>query len=550
MDQRTKLAISAYALIYAATALVAFRFSDIVPLTTVYVLLSALFVIPIWLAVSGRVGPWLGAALLVATPLLPALIVVDPLEVGFYGYDPYGTLRDAIEFQSLGPLRLAQERFAWPGFYALLWVVTSVVGLPLETVGKFLPLIAVVTPLFLFLFARRLISTKTAFVAAIGFAALHTIYTFQVKFVDETPAFVMIFALILVLIIRENVRSKSAVSYLALAMAIGAVLTHHYVGALVGLWLVLWDLNRTELTVPSRFRDIEFPISRLTSITALVFLVMFLVVAPQFLGFVASVADLSPSVKNEGSEGRTTLGPGDGGSAGQATSPTQDGSEVSGSTGADRSTSVERYGELRFWKLVLANVLLMAFFGLVVLGYRYWTIEFESALLTGGMFAGILAVGYGYSVAFGPVIPLDPSRYLVYFVALILALAGYILNRSKITTLAFPSIVALFVVIQLAILPPALIYTDQEETILGEDHASPSQFSAGEWVNEFDGASVVGWEGGHWTYNGIRQLTFSEAGGDCSPIRVARSDALGRPYRTTDAVFYDNGRMQLFMCTR
>lgn len=539
MDSRTKIGISVYALIYAAAAVAAFRLEGLVPVPTIYILLSALYVIPIWLGITGRLSVRLGALLLVGTPLLPALIVVDPLEVGFYGYDPYWTLRDAMVFQSDGPIRLAREQFAWPGFYGFLWVVTSIVSLPVETVGKYLPLIAVLTPLFVYLFARRLLDHRTAFVAAMGFAGVRTLYTFQVKFIDETPAFVLFFALLLVLLITSESRRRTATAALTLLVALGTILTHHYVGALVVVLLVLWDLSRWEFGVPAGLRDLSWPVSRRTTVTGLVFVAMFLVVAPQFVGFLTSIADLSPGVEIESGQTPEQFGGGDDGQV-------QPGEGIGGGGAAGAGSA----DSLRFRQLLAANLVLLGILSIVVLGARHWIVEAHPALLVVGAFGGLLAVGYGYSVLFGPVIPLDPSRYLLYMTGLLLVAAGYVLDRVDLIhrpRTLFSTLVALLVVSQVVLLPPAVLYSDQAETIVGEDHYSPSQFAASEWVAEYDGEQVVGWEGGLWLANGIRQLGYGTEV-DCSVLRVWRVDAPSTPERPTDTEVYANGRMRLSRC--
>lgn len=545
MDERKWGLLSLYAVVYGLAALVAFRLGDVVPVPTVYVLLGLLYLVPIWLATTRRLGHRLGAVLLVVTPLLPALVVVDPLEVGFYGYDPYVTLQTALGFRADGPIEVARGRFAWPGFYSLLWVVVSATGLPVETVGKYLPLIAVLAPLFLYLFARRVVSNRTAFVAAMGFAGVRTLYAFQIKFVDETPAFLLFFALLFLLGIRSSSRS-SAVSYLALLVALGAVLNHHYVGALVCLLLIAWDLSGTGLPRPRGLPELRWPFSRLTLTSTVVFVAMFLVVAPQFVGFLASVADLSPSITSETID--SARPPGDGTTA-ASSGQTGPGGEPSGSP---EIASTDRTIPLRFWQLVAANVVLLAVLSVAVVRYRSWALESRPALLVAGVLGAVLALGYGYSVALGPVIPLDPSRYLLYMIGLLLVPAGFALertDRARRPTAIFATLAVLVVVTQMSLVPPAVMYSSQEQTIVGEGHYSPSQFAAGEWVAEYDGTQVVGWERGLWIANGVDRLEFGAVDVDCSVLRVWRADAPTDPRRPTDSVVYSNGRLDLYRCT-
>jgi hypothetical protein len=546
MHEETKRALSLYALAYAATAVVAFRLGDVVPGPTAYVLLSVVYVVPVWLAARRRLDDRLAVALLVTTPFLPALVVVDPLEVGFYGYDPYHTLQTAKAFDTEGPFAVARDRFAWPGFYALVRAVTVVTGLPLETVGKYLPLVVVVAPALFYLFARRLVRHRTAFLAAMGFAGVRTLYTFETKFVDESTAFVLFFGLLLLLAFRATSRASSA-STLAGLVAVAAVLTHHYVGALVALVLLLWDLTGVD---PSRLdvRRLARTPSRLTAVTGILFAIMVLVVSPGFLGFLGSVADVSPSPAVDvadtpvPSDDATPAGAGSG--EGDTTPATTEPSGDGGSPGPLAGIP------LRLLQFVATNVVLLTLLSIVVVSGRSW-IRSRPGLAVCGAFGSLLAVGYGYSVAFGPVIPLDPSRYLLYMTGALLVPAGYALDRTNVpvdSTTAFSVLVVLLAVTQMVLVPASVMYSSQERTTIGEDHYSPSQFAAGEWVAEYDGDRVVGWEYGHWRASGVDRVAFESAEANCSLLHVWRADAPQSQSDVRDSVVYDNGNVELYYC--
>jgi hypothetical protein len=573
MNNKTKVFIAIYALAYGFTALSAFRLGSVLPLPTAYIFLALVYVIPIYIATMRGLNPRLQSLLLIVTPLLPALIVVDPLEIGFYGYDPYGTLQTAFEFRTEGPIEVARNRLSWPGFYAFLWAVTSIVGLPVASVGKYLPLIAVCTPLIFYLFVRRITTAQTAFIAAMGFAGVRTLYTFQVKFLDETPAFLLFFALLFLLAVRLSSR-RSAVSYLALLAAVGAVVTHHYVGALVAGLLVLWDLSSFDLSRVEGLRNIEWPFSRLTVGTGVVFVVMFVVIAPQLVGFLISVADVSYSPSSDVLESsQTPTGTPESGGTANGTSEsggTSAGTPESGETPVGEPGSGEPSGgsqvsgggdsilqsisgfPLRFWQLLLANIVLISLLSVVVATFRSWAIDAHRGLLVSGVFGGILALGYGYSVAFGPIIPLDPSRYLIYMTGLLLVPAGYALrdvNFSVSGSSLFAVIVVLVVLTQLALVPPGVMYSSQAHTTVDEDHYSPSQFAASDWVSAYGGDRVVGWERGLWTANGISSIQFGSTGVDCLVLRVWRQDAPQKSISTVDATLYDNGPVRLHRCS-
>ncbi|MFC6974402.1 hypothetical protein ACFQL1_06600 [Halomicroarcula sp. GCM10025709] len=268
-----------YSLLYAVSALVGFQHGSSVPTVTLYLLLGTLFVFPTALVLRHNTPISINVALLIATPLLPALLVVDPLEVGFYGYDPYRTLQTTVEFREHGPLWIAGKRASWPAFYALVWIIKFLTGGEISSFGRFLPLFTLIVPTMLYAFARKLIDDDSAFLVAMGLVGVRTLFTFEIKFIDESLAFVLFFALLLSL--RLIASDGRPAKYLCYLFATATVLAHHYIGFLTVFLLVLWDLTDSD-KLQTVMKQKKIPFSGITALSGGLFVGMFLVIAPSF----------------------------------------------------------------------------------------------------------------------------------------------------------------------------------------------------------------------------------------------------------------------------
>lgn len=578
MDSRQKLGISLYALLYALVALVGFRLGGVVPDVTIYLLVTGLFLTLLWIAVRTESSAWLASALALSLVVLLGLLVVDPLEVGFYGYDPYYTLRALKEFRTEGLLWLANNRGAWPAFYAYTWTVTSLLGLEPMVVGKYLPMVAGAIPVACLVAVRRLANVRTAFVAAIGVTGVRTLVGFEMKFVDETVAATLFFFILTVLAIQRGVSESSRIYTILLSLfAVTAILTHHYVGLLVTVLLCFWAVSQTEFVgrvVPS-IVDVNSPSSSTRTaalVASVVFVIVLAVVANSFIFWALGTVDVNVSSggisNSDGGSVTTTVPQTSTDSSTQTTSssttsestdtntPTTEaagGGETSKATTAlsgKGSPSSDGGSEplfSQFTQHLFANIVILGLFVLVAVTFLTGhTYERHSLALTA--FSGILAALYGWSIAFGRIIPLDPSRYVLFMVASVLIVGAIRISRidSSVLIRVFSVAVAALVVTQMALLSPAVWYSDQSNTIVGEGHYSPSQFATSDWVASYAGDSVVGWEGGVWLYRGIYLIDAADNVDRCGPLHVWRGDR-DHP-RPTGSVLYDAGQVALYTC--
>jgi hypothetical protein len=161
-----------------------------------------------------------------------------------------------------------------------------------------------------------------------------------------------------------------------------------------------------------------------------------------------------------------------------------------------------------------------------------------------------MALGYGVSVIFGPIVPLDPSRYLVYMVPMLLTAIGLSIARST-SRVRIKQVlavgVALLAITQLLLVSPAVLYTDATEPTPDEGHFTASQFAASDWVASYGGDRVVGTERGVWLKNGVYRLTRS-AEYDCRTLQSTRIDIEEGQPQPGDEVLYDNGVVGLYRC--
>jgi len=569
--------LSLYALTYSLVALVGFRFGDVVPEATIYVLLIGLYCVGVVLIIQTNLSAHLGSAVIVSLVGLLGLLVIDPLEVGFYGYDSYATLRAMGEFRSKGPLWLANNRGAWPGFYAFTGLVSTLLGLEAATVGKYIPLVATTIPLSCFVAVRRFAATRNALLAAVGVVGIRTLVGFELKFLDESPAATLLFAMVAVLAIqRTNQGGSRPYTVLLSLLAVVAVLSHHFAGLLVVVMLFVWTLSHSQragrlLASLEETGTASPAVKRTLVLASVAFAVLLFVVANAFVAdvFQTAVATSSP----------TQLGPDSGqlltkqaatvvasDPLSPAASATSDAltasaaaapppvSELGGTRTAPAvadSAGAGLGGEAvsSFLRHGAANLVILGLFAFVAYSFlRHRSYSPEELALTG--FAALLAVPYGYSILFGRLIPLDPSRYLLFVGAPLILVGAMRLSRfdAPELTRAFTLLVVALAVTQLTLLPPAVWYSDQSETIVGEDHYSPAQFAASDWAADHDGNTVIGWEKGLWTASGIQMAPRGQPEASCDLLHVWRSDT--NRQRPPASTVYDAGSIALFKCER
>ena len=523
-----------YLLVWTVTAVMAFLFGDFLPLGVGYVFLVSLYVLPVLAIRYEEIPLALMAAVLVSTPLLTFLIVIDPVEMGLFGHDPYVYTMPALESFRTGSSLAAfmNEGGEWPAFYALFVFVEQVTDVPTYTLAKYLPLMSAAVPLFYFVAVSRYTSRRIAFLSAIAIASVRTLFLFESKFVNEIVAVVLFFVLLVVLRFFDFGWPENL---LPVVVVLALTFAHHataYIAVLfLGCWAFVDWLSRIE-SVPERFvsrqRDLSDVRLRHALILGIVitslFIYMASVVSKGLLGIAYSALVL----------GQTTPAP-----------ISQSSADVGTISGLPIRQLVSRAA------LVVLGVL-AAISGVSVLS-RYRAQPWEVGWTA---FAGIISVLYVGTIVGGRAIHLDPIRLLLFLVAALVPPALTVLVRStgpdflagwSRHTVA-TAIVCAFLVTQIAAIPPHVLYSDPSSTTLDEGHYTPAQFAASSWAGTHSDAAVLGYEKGLWIARGagFRAVQFETDGCD-DTMRVWRIEA-GEEMTAADSTIYDGGDVALTTC--
>ncbi|WP_128081479.1 hypothetical protein [Haloferax sp. ATB1] len=488
-----------------------------------YLLLISLYFIPIITAVLADLKKTTHIIFLFLTPIFTMLIVIDPVEIGFFGYDPYSyTIPAHLSFSnSQGISEFMSLTTSWPAFYALTNVIERVIGHSILDVGKYLPLISGVTPTMVYLAVSRKVHTRTAFISAMGFASTRSLLLFEAKFLDETLAIALFFTLTFVLLMAQNRRR----SILILLLLGSITLTHHTVSLFallfISVWYTIGSVTSSNI-VPSRFKNIELNEVGLPPVISLfvgmcIFIFILAYFVPDLTRWVT--VDLIQSIMKGG------------GGGGEASGRIGEGS--SSIRGAITTSAVG----------VLGALALIAAYGTLSKRQR------PSWVTSWTVFAGIIGLLYSISLVTGRIIPLDPIRFLIVFVPFLVVSALVILCNSEMisrpnrrTTLASILVCAL-IITQLLAIPPHVLVSDPESTTLSEGHYTSSQFTASDWTSEYYDGQIAVYEPGLWVSKGNSNLTAVDESNQTS-LFVWRNESMVKFNQSEDRI-YDSGDIRL-----
>lgn len=534
-------AVALYLGLYLLTTVVVFRAGSFVPEGTGYVLLVTLFVIPLGLAERGHLTPAWEVFFLFATPLLPILVVIDPFEAGLFGYDAYSFTIPALEYlrngASIGAFVNADGD--WPAFYAVALAFQQLAGVDTGFLSKYFPLFVVAIPFVVYAGVELLAPRRIAFYTGMAVASTRTLVLFEVKFVDETIAVLLFFTAILYLALTTHERR----AVVGLAMVIAALaLTHHatsvFFGILLACMLGASLIERVPLPgvlarrlYPRRGRPIDIGITG-TVVVAFGVGAVFFFLAPQV------TTELVNTAHGALFEGQQTAAP----------VQSSGGGGIFSVSGVPPRQLVSRAAILVF--ALMAGV--TAFGVLTRYDAAYWEVGWVGA-------AGIFAMLYFASLVGGRVVPLDPIRILLFLVATITPPTLSVISRAQ-----FPSrlsrlvserrvfsvtrsvvavlIVTALILTQLAAFDPHVLYTNPDETVIGEGHHTSAQFGASQWTERHYSGAVLGAERSLWVAydNNYRNPIHGE--GACkSLLTVWRPETGGARPSNVSVVFHSTG---------
>jgi hypothetical protein len=537
-----------YASLYTVTAVVLFRLGTVVPEPVGYLLLSVLFAIPILVAYRQGLPPRWELLFLITTPLLPILVVIDPLETGLYGYDAYSFTIPALELLRSGvPVGVFVNADGdWPLFYAVALVVQQLTGSSLGLLAKYLPLFVVLIPLLVYAGVDRLTHRRTAFYTGMAVASTRTLTLFETKLVDETVAVLLFFTAITYLAVARA--HRRATVGLAIVLA-GLILSHHatsvFILPLVGGLLLARLLGGlpalpvlSSRLAPQRGDPFDVGIDG-ALLLGLGAGSVFVLLAPEVT---AGLFDTAYGALFEGQQTATSVeteGPGGGIFVVRGVTPRQ---------------LISRAALVVFATMagVTAGGVLSRY------DIAHWELGWVGA-------AAVLAGLYLGSLVGGRVVPLSPLRILLFLVATITPPALSILSRSKLVERLTPARLATpdeerrarlgeligialvigLILTQIAAIDPHVLYTDPASTVTGEGHHTRAQFAASEWTAQYFSGALIGAERSLWVANDNNYRNPVHGAGSCRLLLTVWRPAFEEPRPQNVSAVYDSGDVVL-----
>ncbi|WEL20595.1 hypothetical protein [Halorhabdus sp. BNX81] len=481
-----------------------------------YILLVGIFA---WttLAVSiGRLTDVQILSLILLTVLLAKLIVVDPVEIGLYGHDPYNNLLLTTELLEHTPgYSTFEHNYSYPLMYMLTAGLSNFI--PLEVAAKYVPLVSLIAPVALFLALRDVISSSGAGLGALIFGSTRTLIGFQSKFVPESLGIVFV-ALVIMLTVWSRSKRTDLLGFIFIC---AVTLTHHLSISMLLISLLCWSLavsiGAFGLT-PDRLKTITQPRSSVGPFVIfgiLSFTLIFVFLTLDFSEWII-VSVIKSVVTSTGGE-----------VAG-----------ISGSAGGVRETIAS-----------MAIVVLGLFASIIACGIV------SKRRLPGwvqglGAAAGVVAILYAVSLSMGRLTAVDPIRFLSFLLIPLSASAVGVIytsaDRRPMKTLLISLLAILFIVTQVASIAPWVMYSNPDRTSVTEGHYTRQQWSASEWISAYESHAIYVWESGLWKFatDDIRAISETDT---CQGYRVDREEAPPIAERRNHKI-YSAGAISLEFC--
>jgi len=496
-----------------------------------YILLFAIYIVPFVYSFNRRVDERIFFTFLLLVPVFTFLIVIDPVEAGLFGHDPYTFTLPAhnLMLQSPKVSEFLKTTDSWPGFYYITSFIQNVTGLSVITMGKYIPLIAASLPILLYTGVRNVMSLRDALRVSIAFSSTRTLLLFETKFVDEPAALVSFFVLLFFtnkLLTTENMTiSQLRVKLVIILISISIVLTHHAIGLMLILFLISSRvvLRITSIrNIPERFKlgseSWSFPIS-FGVIAVVSFILTFVYGATNLTiklvpSFIASVSA---------------------GSGGEVAGPSTGGS---------------------FRNVIASSATVVIGLLCLICAYGFLSkSKIKPWATTWITFGGIIGLLYIISLLLGTFISLDPIRFLIILTPVLLASATYVMRGLPLSdttvngSIFIQILLVLFIITQISAIGPGILYSDTTETTLGEGHYTPAQFEASSWVAEYGGGRIIGYEEGLWKSrdeNIYFRHNFTYDGCD-EWLNVYRAES-NEKFPFLGDIVYDSSKISLYYC--
>lgn len=542
-----RVGLVVYTVLYAVVAITAFHATYLLPAAGETVALIGLYAIPVVLVVTD-LPTRVAVVLLFATAFLAALVVIDPLEPGLYGADPYDTLGDLRLFRNvdgdLGEfIRTSEER---PLIFPLTLALQTATGVSIRTAAKYVPLISTAVPLFFFVAMNRLTTAKVALLTSFALASLRTLIVFESKFIPEVAAIFVLFVLFAVVVLPLHVLTTETVAeVLGVGVSLGHNFTSMVVTLLFGIWAVVSAVStRVDATAkagwPHPWRSALKQCLSRSRRTRILRVARYLPRAgdgpsPWVLGFAALATGMTTAfvfvVVQPDTTARLTESVTDVFVRGQSARPSP------GALGTQRGTGASLRSIVADFGTVIAFLVLALINAAVVLS-EYDNTAWETAWT---IMSGILSLMYFVLMIIGWVVPIDETRLLIFMTPLLFGVAVNALSGPDGLVARFEydgHVLAAVIVIAFAIsslsgIPPHVLQSNPGETVVGAEGHHPREVTtASEWAARYDSPPVVAPVGGVWSgvADNSHHGTYDEFDGDCSDERsLVRRNGMNPP---------------------
>ena len=566
--QATKLAGVGYSLLY--TIIIFFTLKHPILLNTqfVYFLLIAFFIVGI--ATGLNSSEFLKLLIIFSAASLPFLIVLDPVELGLYGHDPYTfTFPAAWEYlQDPNIPSLMNEQQAWPTLYMLYDALLSITDINPILVGKYLPIITLSIPLFLYTAAVRITNSNVGFLLGMSAAGNRGLFLFEVKFVEEIIAVVYVY-LILYLLLKYNKSKKQFLVFniISIPLWISHLSSALFINFLIGC---VYFVPQITQHLPGRLRtspnDSNYLVPFVVSLIGLLTVIFFY--SPTFTA--QMIISLISTQPNPNSTLKTV-------SSISIFSGLFYNALLGGISLYILSKYVSNY-EFSSWQIslsVYSSFMLIAYFCIkfivgsemvpldssrinlfltpilllvayTILADRRGSKNFESMLFTAVLLLFLLQVSILSKSGFNN--NLEEIALITVFL-IIIALSTYLIESDNSLNYIIIIISILCITTQIFAIPPHVLFTDPSTTSVDEGHYTPSQFETSEWVAKYSEKTVFGYEPGLWVHHGNSFRYITDGSPTCpNYLAVSRIDASQEPQLYSN-VIYDT-RYDTIFCNK
>ncbi|WP_276253163.1 hypothetical protein [Halomontanus rarus] len=462
---------------FSVVLLFLFPLSRMVPATVLYGAVSLLFILAtaqvIYLSTVRIASLTLILALLAAQ-----LAVIDPQLVGLFGYDPYYIIENSYRVNSGHSLyEIINEYNSRFIIYLALLPIQTIFGTTIESTAKYLPLVNLISPWFVYLIVRNRTDAQTGLLSAITFSASYPLILFQSKFVPQSYA-VPLFILSIFLITRSDNMSKTQSSLVLFPALITTIFAHKVTAVMLvcGISLLYSSSMLARLSIIHQYFPIRYPSTSPAKIMSYAIGSIFLLI----LSFVF----FSPMPT------RALL------------------ISIFFSTSVDPAST--SFSTINIIKLLgtysnLTMILIFSVINAAILLPRFERTWWETGLVA---FNGLLIFLYGFQIIFSDLTGLHANRLLMFAFPFLIAMSfilirqiGTIKSRPGLATLFQLVIVIGFVFSQIALISPHVLQSEPTN-IVEESHFSESARDASFWAERYSTHRVIGFEMDLWKFIG------------------------------------------------